>query len=77
MLNTVVELIRLEDKLKLLHMKFENFAKIADSLCQGVDSADDFEKLKRRVVPVHPFAVREISVGNTQIRKKLRRKAYV
>jgi hypothetical protein len=56
---------------------FENLAKIADSLCQGVDSDDDFGKLKHRVVPVHPFAVREISVWNAQIRKWLRRKAYV
>ena len=37
---------------------FENLAKIADSPCQGVDSDDDFEKLKHRVVPVHPFAIR-------------------
>ena len=56
---------------------FENLAKIADSLCQGVDSDDEFEKLKHRVVPVHPLAVREISVWNAQIRRRLRRKAYV
>ena len=56
---------------------FENLAKIADSLCQEVDSDDDFEKLKHRVVPVHPFAVREISVWNAQIRKRHRRIAYV
>jgi hypothetical protein len=56
---------------------FENLAKIADSLCQGVDLDDDFEKLKHRVVPIHTFAVREISVWNAQIRKRLGRKAYV
>ena len=38
---------------------FENLVNIADSLCQRVDSDDDFEKLKHRVVPVHPFAVRD------------------
>ena len=37
-------------------------------------SDDDFEKLKHRVVPVHPFAVREISVWNAQIRKGLEEK---
>ena len=56
---------------------FEKLAKIADDLCQGVNSDDDFEKLKHRVVPIHPFAVREMSVWNVQIRKRLRRKAYV
>jgi hypothetical protein len=56
---------------------FENLAKISDSLCQGVDSEDDFDKLKHRVVPVHPFAVREISLWNAQTCKRLRRKAYV
>ena len=56
---------------------FEKLAKIADDLCQGVNSDDDFEKLKHRVVPIHPFAVREMSVWNVQIHKRLRRKAYV
>lgn len=56
---------------------FEKLTKIADSLCQGVDSDDDFEKLKHCVVSVHSFAVREMSVWGDQIRKKLRRKAFV
>jgi hypothetical protein len=39
---------------------FENLAKIADGLCQVVDSDDDFEKFKH---PVHPFALREIDIS--------------
>ena len=48
---------------------FEKLA--ADDLCQGVNSDDDFERLKRRVVRINPFAVREMSVWNVQIHKRL------
>ena len=56
---------------------FESLSKIADGLCGGVESDDEFTKLQHRVVNIHALAVREISVWHTQILRRLRRTAFV
>ena len=41
---------------------FEQLCAIADGLFKDVQSVDEFQKLKHRVIKVDPLAVREISM---------------
>lgn len=56
---------------------FENLTKIANGLCQEVETEDEFEKLEHHIVEIHPFAVREISIWHSQIMRRLRKTAFV
>ncbi len=56
---------------------FENLARIAEGLCSQVQCDDEFKKLEHRVVKINPLAVREIAIWHSQIRKRLRRTAFV
>ena len=46
---------------------FESLSRIANGLCGGVESDDEFTKVQHRFVNIHSFAARKISFWHTHV----------